>query len=304
MNSSIKRALERYNRFFELKQVFAVKFEADPILDQDASELSEHNDRLKQIAHKLEATSKPITETKDEKKSLLCEALIDLLRIIKRYCKYNNINTFNDLIKIPPYTLRKLGDLKLIIKASYTLELMNENPEVVTNSGITPEAKTAFETALEEVRSLIDKPELFRSEHHQYILEGVSIAKTMNDIFNNRFYPYLIGKYRKTDAEFCSEFKQVIKMPRSSHRTLALKGKILNAATMEPLRSVTISIDNNGTYRRGGTTGAYQFQNLTPGEHTLHFSKNGFLKQTQSILIPDEDTLVLDIQLQPSQNGD
>ncbi len=147
------------------------------------------------------------------------------------------------------------------------------------------------------------KPELFRGEHHQYNLEAESIVTEMNDIYNNRLSSYLLGKYRKTDAVFCSDFTQAIKMPRNAHRQLSLKGKMLNAATMEPLRSVNISVDNNGTSRRGGETGVYKFQNLTPGEHTLHFRKNGFVTQTHSILIPDEETLVLDVQLQPSENG-
>ncbi|MBI9032861.1 MAG: carboxypeptidase-like regulatory domain-containing protein [Bacteroidales bacterium] len=108
--------------------------------------------------------------------------------------------------------------------------------------------------------------------------------------------------YKSSHPSMYDDYVVATRPPKVPNHHMALKGCVLNAVTNEPIQNVTISINNNGTYRRGGTMGKYQFQNLPNGEHTISFSKNGFVSQTHDVLIPDEETLCLDILLHPSEN--
>ena len=70
-----------------------------------------------------------------------------------------------------------------------------------------------------------------------------------------------------------------------------------------PLAGVQVQLlDGNGNVVATTTTdasGHYTFQGIPPGSYTLHFTHDGYVPSTDSVIVPRNDTVVVDAQLAP-----
>lgn len=63
------------------------------------------------------------------------------------------------------------------------------------------------------------------------------------------------------------------------------------------MKNVRISVDGAKPVIKCGTKGGYFFQNLTPGEHHLTFSRKSYESVTVNILIVPDQTATLNVVL-------
>src|ERR1700754_1435571 len=90
-------------------------------------------------------------------------------------------------------------------------------------------------------------------------------------------------------------------LPSLAFAAGAIRGRITDAATKEPLQSVTVRLPGTyyGTYTNA--KGSYLVRNIAAGTYTVEISIIGYTKvQKTGVRITDGDTVVLDFALQQS----
>ncbi len=81
----------------------------------------------------------------------------------------------------------------------------------------------------------------------------------------------------------------------------AIRGRITDAATKEPLQSVTVRLPGTSYGNYTNARGMYLVRNVAAGTYTVEISLIGYSKiQKTSVRVADGDTLVLDFALQQS----
>jgi carboxypeptidase family protein len=70
--------------------------------------------------------------------------------------------------------------------------------------------------------------------------------------------------------------------------TSALTGTVVDASTAAPISGVTISLDNGAQTTVTNSDGQYNFESISTGTHELSASKNGYITESEEIIISDE----------------
>lgn len=83
----------------------------------------------------------------------------------------------------------------------------------------------------------------------------------------------------------------------SAQNTGAIKGKIIDTTTGEPLYNISVNIEKTGVGTASDAKGKYHIKNITDGKHTIIFSAIGYQAKSEEIIVEKGKTTVVDIRL-------
>ncbi|MFT3750198.1 MAG: TonB-dependent receptor [Agriterribacter sp.] len=87
-----------------------------------------------------------------------------------------------------------------------------------------------------------------------------------------------------------------------AQQTFAIRGRVLDAATGNPLPAVTVSIDQISKTVTDDQ-GHFVLQNIPAGVYSIHFSSSGYTGKSLTIRLPGDTALLIDVRLVVNVNS-
>ena len=106
------------------------------------------------------------------------------------------------------------------------------------------------------------------------------------------------SKYSQSHPELYAAYEKALNVPNPNPTHVSLIGRVVNEFTGEPIRKVHISVDGGKAELKCGKSGGFRFSYLSPGVHELTFRKKAYLETSVRVLILQEQTSHMDVQMQ------
>ncbi len=175
----------------------------------------------------------------------------------------------------------------------------NLNPYIANISayGATTATQTALQNAITAFSNLIGTP---RQQKAIVVHATITIAQhfsAANALLKDQLDAALI-QFKASNAAFYNQYMSARVIVDAGHRhTVTLRGFVYGSDNTA-LAGATVSLTGDDSrHKVTDATGAYTFTRLHTGSYTLTVSANGYATQSQTIDVPENDTVETDFSL-------
>ncbi|MCL3779506.1 carboxypeptidase regulatory-like domain-containing protein [Prolixibacteraceae bacterium JC049] len=245
---------------------------------------------------KVDESLKPTFQAKeDAMKTLIKKCSSSATKMIS-YGRFERFLVFAEIQGCSQYKLSRCKEEDVIVHTQKLLGLMNQYPTQTTEAGVSDEEKQGLNDSLNTANSLINEPQQLRREHHDInVMINDEVMKSYNIIINS-LKGYMQSQFEVSNPALYEEFTRLFTIVRPVSQTRSVVGTIKDT-NGNALRLVRVSVDGNAPKIKGGKTGSFFIQNLTPGAHEIAFSRKSYKKHVTKVMIHPLKTVELNIQL-------
>jgi hypothetical protein len=296
MNNIQQQLVRQMRSFLTFKKEHETEIAENPLLVKMATDIESIEKSISELLGQQDRNSKALTQEKSSKINDLIELTVKVCEVMSSYGNYTNFKVFTNIEGCSKTELSRCRDVEVLIRAERVVMIMEENPTEVTEATISAEDITALKAAIAAAQAVIDIPQEFRRSQHDITVKLEDGLERYRNIMNNSLKDYMRSKYQQSNPDLYSAFALAVDVDAIPKRKKALVGTILDEKGA-PVRKVRVSVDGSKPVIRGGKKGGFNFQNLTPGEHQLTFSRKSYQSVTVNILIVPDKTTTLDVVL-------
>ena len=237
------------------------------------------------------------------KKQLRADLVEMAHETISKLCSYalseNNQALFRETY-ISNSKLKQSPDNVLKEHTQLVCDKASANIESLAPFGITGDDVNSLQIAIDRFVNYIPKPRLSSAERKQATLqmqvENKNIRKTIKKL------DLLAEALRYSEPNFYNGYKICRKIVNTSTRSLSLKGKVVDALTGEPIKSVGLiltHIDGTTVIRKKSfDQGGFLIKTMPEGKYKITAKAVGYSDAEVEVFISDSKLYNLNIELQ------
>lgn len=261
------------------------------------------------IHEQQEFDKKGITADKNQQKATLIALAIDTARRIVAYATNTNNAVLLAEARFTESELKKSPDAVLKERCQVILDLATENADALEEYGVTAASLTLLKTTIDSFNTAIPKPRLSIADKKKATDQLATLCNAM--AANLEKIDTLVEIVRTTHPDFYKEYKSVRKIIDTGKNSLALKIKVTDAQTGEPLANTTLTITpDNGTQKtasqiakesivkKTAAGGGLNVKSIEDGSYTVTASKPGYKNKSVTVNVVNEELAVLEIEME------
>ena len=294
MNVIQEKIYRQLQKLIAFKQANEAKLAENALVLQMFTDMEGIYTAVTELLAQQDRTGKALTEKKTATIDALIDICVDCHDFLASYGNYKGFVVFSNIEGCKRTQLKRSRDEEVIVTARKLKAIMEEYPDETTESGVSAEKKTAFDNAIDAAQDVVEIPQEFRRSQHEVTLKIDAKLDDARRIYNDAMKDHMRTKYEDSDPDLYSAFVQAADVDAIAKRQRALQGTITKA-NGEPMRNVRVSVDGQKPVIKGGKKGGYFFQNLTPGQHELVFSRKAYQTVKHTIIIEPDHCLQLDV---------
>lgn len=240
---------------------------------------------------------------KSEYKNALVLSIADNSRKIYAYARSANNTALIKSVKYSESELRLCSDDELLNIASGLYEHGQNNLSELVAYGITEESQTEFLNITNNFGTIIPQIQIAS-------FDSKEITQLLNEDFRKNDLilveiDAIIEILRVSNPTFYKQYKEARKI-KTSYSEIILRGLIIDASTGEFVKNADITISPNAdmggkdteTITKTSTDmGKFYVKTLSKGIYTISVSKLGYVPQSITVTILDEEPVKVDIKL-------
>jgi hypothetical protein len=244
-----------------------------------------------------------LTESKGELRADLIAFTLDVSKRMKAYATIEGKKDLIPLVNVSASELNKMADQKVLARARGIYDQTLPNVTLATAYGITAERMTAFLALLNDFNIKSSRPKVGKEEQKQVNLNlELCIQSTEENLVK---MDILVELIREPNAELYRSYLDLRRIASPGHGTLALKGKVTDAASGLPVKGVNIVIDpapgnKHGRQFRKMTTvrGGFTLKSMAEGKYVITASKGRYLPLTVTVTVINGERTEVHLELQ------
>ena len=268
--------------------------DANPLLKKMFGRSGEIGDELRLLKTKQMESGAEATEEKKE----AIEHAIDLgLNNVEKMVAYGRFEKFGPFANLKFLSKRELlrgKDEDTLTYLRLIDTTMDMYPDETTAAEVTAEDKTAAKEAHTAATALVDAPDKFKEQRHQVSLKIDALCKEFRELRDGSMDLLVRSVFETANKKLYQDYMDTKQPVVYASRVRAVAGTLKDTEG-KPVRLVRISIDGTKPKIAGGKKGNFFIQNLTPGVHTLTFSRKSYKSVTVDIIVHPDQTVKLDI---------
>jgi len=270
---------------------------------------SENIRKIQELTGQQEKDKSGYAHQKKQLRDDLIARAIEVSRKTATYAKMTRNAVLEQEVHYTETDLLRSTDNMLKDRASVIFEKAEMNLSVLAPYGITAEMLNALKTAMELFISAIPRPRMGIIEKKQATDQLAALFAVNNDLLENM--DALVEIVRQSHPEFFHAYRDHRKVIETGKGTLSLKAVITDAATHSGIKGAKASfILQNGqmklTSAKPGkpmvkiTTekGNFRIRSLAAGSYSVTVDKPGYRGQVVSVDVTDNETTVLQVELE------
>lgn len=224
------------------------------------------------------ADTKGIAQTKTMLRNSLAMASFEVGRKVCSYAlSINNLKLFNEC-NISDTKLKRANDNMLKEYSQLIYDRANANLAALAPFGITAAIMTNLQNAINNYVASIPKPRIGISERKQATLQIKALHLTIKDVLKK--LDLLVDGMKYSQANFYNGYITCRKKINSSSRSIALKAKITDAETGEPIKAAKVLIehtDGKTVFRKKASLqGGFIVKHMPEGKYKVTVSEVGY----------------------------
>lgn len=250
-----------------------------------------------------------IAVNKKQLKQTLITQTLDTAHRIVAYARFANNQVLVKEADLEEYQLNRTADTVLRDTAQGIYDRAQTNLTALATYGVTAATQTALQNAITAFVASIPKPRIGIADRKQASTQLQTYMTTAENALENIDATVRIIQF--TQPNFYTQYKNLRRIINTGRTTLSLKGKVTDAQSGEPLKSVTVTIVPDGSaakpeqsltppkevVKKTADKGGFLIQSLPAGIYTVSFSKFGYTDQKQNVVINDGEMATISAAL-------
>jgi 5-hydroxyisourate hydrolase-like protein (transthyretin family) len=215
------------------------------------------------------------------------------------------INTGNTVlygeVHIPESTLLRSSDNILKERVQLIYDRANTNVTTLAPYGVTAQSLTNFQSSLNSFIAYLPKPRLTQNEKKLATMQLKQQFAIIKDSLSK--IDILVETLRYSQPAFYSGYKNCRKVVNTGKHFIALKARVTDMATNEPLKGVHVKVqnadDNQSKFieKKTAKKGGIIISNLAEGKYTVSLSIPGYTSKEMEFYVNDSALANLNIAL-------
>lgn len=280
------------------KKAYSVSLEPDVLASPMFDRIQQICTALTALSAKQDRSGKALTEQKTQAMETVINYCVVCADFMISFGNFTNFSVFANIEGCSRSQLTHVRDEEVLKHVCKLLDVIEENPEQTTASGVNDELIENLNSALGEATQMVATPKDFRMAHRNITKSIDKLLNEYKDLVNNSLKSYMRSKYQESMPDLYNAFIQSLEVDAIPQRKRAVMGTFTNQAG-ESVRLVRVSVDGQKAVTKGGTKGGYFIPNMTAGQHELTFSRKGYQVEKRTVLIIPGETLELNIEFVP-----
>jgi len=308
MNDREIATLQSYDKTVDLCTKKSPDFGSLPLFSEYVTELGVLAGNLRRYNHVLEVSTEGFTNAKNTAKESLLNIALPVLARVQAYAKISRDEVLQNAVKITGSMLKRLKESLLGSKCRGIFDICQERYEAIAPYGLTPEMLAAFEAAINDFEIKLKGSPQYRGEQKAARQNFDNDFAAANDLVKNKM-DVLVEIIKDINPSIYIEYWNSRKLELSGSRTLAMKCRVTDGATNQPIEGVTVNISKNESddttanasteavkmAKRTTAKGAFQVKMLPTGTYTLTAGKEGYATQTLTVVVNDSETSEVEV---------
>ncbi len=275
---------------------FKSAWEGNPVMVTAVNNLQARVDLLNAMDIAQKATSKGITQTKEQAKTAMINLAYGHIMAGRAYATSINNLTLKQTLNYTHSDLIRAKDTDVFDIGQIVHDALSPIINSMANYGATPATLTALQTAVDNFSDMIGKP---RSQ------KAVTITATKNvkDViletraFNKDILDPLIEQYKTSNTEFYDEYHvSRIKVDVGHRKTTIIQGVITDGSN-NPVAKALVTLRSTKKMKKTGVNGKYKFMNVETGTFFIDVTAQGYSSISFSVTITEFEVNKKDIQI-------
>lgn len=308
MNDREIATLQTHDKTVDLCTKKASDFEGLPMFGEYVTRLGVLTGNMRRYNHVLEVSTEGFTNAKNTAKESLISIALPVLARVQAYAKISRDEVLQNAVKTTGSRLKRLQESLLGSKCRSISSICQERAGALITYGLTPEMLAALEAAIAGFELKFVGTPQYRGEQKAARQNFDNDFAAANDLVKNKM-DALVEIIKDTNPSTYIEYWNSRKLELSGSRTLAMKCRVMDGATNQPIEGVTVNISKNesddvtanaGTEavkmtKRTTAKGAFQVKSLPTGTYTLTAGKEGYTTQTLTVVVNDSETSEVEV---------
>jgi hypothetical protein len=258
----------------------------------------------------LEVSTEGFTKAKNTAKDAMLETTTELLKIAQAFASISENEVMQNEVRYSDTDLTRLQEGLIGDTCTDIIGVCKKYSAELLPYGLVPAKVTKAEANVADYKlKLVGTPQ-YKGVQKAAKDAIAQYFATADDILKRKL-DKLIELIKKSNTPTYIEFKNARKIRYTPKRTLSLKGKVIDAATGQPMSGVTITITKvNSTemkqssgadlvksVKRTAKGGGFQSKSESSGGYIVTASKPGFVDKTINVFINDSEMSVVNLTL-------
>ncbi|BDX38893.1 hypothetical protein CYCD_22480 [Tenuifilaceae bacterium CYCD] len=308
MNILQKSKLNMYMVVNNLLNAAAAIVETLPNQRGIVTTVKDNTTQIQEVAELQEFDKSGLSDKKKLLRASLIEQAEDISLKMVAYATNISNSVLLKEVKYPKSELSRAADTDLKNMVQCIYDRTNENIRQLTEYGITEEMLANFLTTINSFNESIPTVRKGVSSKKLYTAKLDNLFKSTDAALDK--LDKIVEIVRLTQPDFYKEYQTSRMIINTAAGSVALKGVVVDAANLEPLKGAVLTIapeastatlstnnDDSSIVKRTAGKGGFLVKSLPEGTYSVTISKNGYKDQVLSVAITDGELSNLNIKL-------
>lgn len=265
--------------------------------------------QIQAVAEQQKTSKKGVTDSKNTLKESLIVLTADYARKLGVYAKFTNNAILAQEVKITEGKLRQAADTAVRDFAQIVYSRAQPIIASLATYGITAATQAGLLTVINSYNATIGRPKASLTERTQITKLLDAHFKTAETALAGM--DAAVEIVRLTQPAFYAGYKNARKVVVTGTGTLAVKGRVTDAQTGEPVKGAELlfALDGNmgmaksakgasqGVTKKTADKGGFNIKSLPSGVYTVTVKKVGYADQVATVAVADGELTELNIAL-------
>ena len=259
-------------------------------------------------AHEMQIDIKTgITKEKNELKDKLIIIAADNSRKIAAFAKFSGNLILLEEVRFSITRLKRMTDIDLKIYAGIIYNKTEENVGMLSEYGINIETQKIFNDTINSYYNSIGKP-------RTGIIEKSQATRQLGELFRKALsiledLDAAVGIIRLKEPGFYYGYKTIRKLVYTSAGKLALKAKVLDLSTGEPVKGVILTFRPDGALsgrnkedgeivKKTARKGSFHIKHMHAGTYQVVMNKPGYIEKEVTVIVAEGERSQLIVELE------
>ncbi len=248
-----------------------------------------------------------VRKSKKQLKLALASLAADSSRKLVAFAKFSNNQVLLSEISFTESKLKYANSVELRKFAQGIYTRAQSHIAELETYGINPATQTVLSDAITDYTEYIPQPRIVKASGKQYTSELADAIQSTDSALANIDTGLEILKLK--NPNFYKEYKSVRKLILMGTGSVAIKGRVLDALTKEPIKNVDIlfSMQNNADQshfngngsisKKSAEKGGFLVKTIPAGIYIVSLNKNGYVKQKTTLAVTNGEMAKFEIEL-------
>ncbi len=308
MNKQQESRLSMYLSFRDYQSAYKATTDPLPNYTDNSTTFENTIVQLQDVAEEQKISKKGVTDLKNNLKESLIVPSADYARKLGVFAKFTNNPTLAQEVKFSESKIRQAADTAVRDYAQIVYDRAQSNLAALATYGITAATQAALLAGITAYNDSIGKPGAGRTESTQTTKLLDKLFKTADTALENM--DAAVEIIRVSQPAFYTGYKNARKIVETGTGSLAIKGKVTDARTGEPVKNATLTftLESGSAMGKGGKAGksivkksaakgGYNIKTAPSGMYVVTVTKVGYPDQEKRVAVVDGEMTDLNIEL-------